>query len=119
MFPFSRRSLTQSIDVEIHRVVRAESPGKYWIFFTSDLCARAGFTLGVVALFLYLLIYSIASRAGAVPGEALAGLAQSFAYVFAVCLSLSIIGSIVREPLFKELQQIARGALPRVFEMLS
>ncbi len=118
MFPFKMRSLTQTIDDEIHRAVRQEAPGKYWAFRASDFFARSGFASGFIALVLYCSVYVFAQASGYLARPEFSDVVQGFAVVIVACLGIGTISQLARDILFKDLEKIAHSALPRVVTRL-
>ena len=118
MFPFTTRSLTKTIDDEIHRAVRKRTPAKYFAFRTADFFSRLGFVVAVLVLCLYVAAYMIA-RLNHIPEQELAGMVQGFAYVMTGSIALGVIFGLGREILLKELEQVARSLLSRIFADLN
>lgn len=118
MFPLKMRSLTQSIDDEIHLAVRQEAPGKYWAFRFSDFFARIGFSMGFSSLFIYCITYMFARASGYLEVPEFADVVQGFALVIFVGLTTGVISRLARDILFKDLEQIAQSTLPRVVTKL-
>jgi hypothetical protein len=113
MFPFEMRSLTKSIDDEIHRAVRDQAPGKYLAFRILDFVARTGYAIGAAALILYGATYTMA-RMGGLQDQGVADIVKAFAMVIAASIAAGFIAGLARETLLKDLEKMARSALARV-----
>ncbi len=111
MFPFSHRSLTHAIDAEIHHFVRKASPYKYLCFRLAELASKLGIWIATLAIFFHLLLSLTWIPANSLSRPASDAIEHSMALWIISGVSFTVIGDIVREGLFKDLEAIARGVL--------
>jgi len=114
IYPFVSRSLTQSIDRQIHLEVKAVSPLKYWTFRGSSYLERLGFAIGTLSFLVYFFAYSAARTAGYLDSPAFAVIVDVLAKAVIASVGFSVAGALFQSILFQELEQLAEQALSRI-----
>lgn len=108
MYPFSNRSLTSAIEKKIHQHLRKSEPMKYWIFTISNTIAKWSFTMAFAMCFLYiaasLLLHNPQNS------DEQKRIVEFFSASLLALIMSGVVAEIVREALFKDLEQKAMKA---------